>query len=475
MGFAQSKASAGKNAPNILFIAIDDLRPELGCYGNKIVQTPNLDQLAKSSTVFLNAYCQQAVCSPSRTSVLTGLRPDSTKIWDLATHFRTTVPDVVTLPQYFKQHGYFSQCIGKIYHDPKWAQDSLSWSAPEIMEVTHDDGKYALDSNKNKGTNTKSPWKAAASEAADVSDERYIDGQVADAAVAFLKEKREIPFFLAVGFRRPHLPFSAPKKYWDLYDPARLPVSVDNSAPGNAPSIALHNSQELRGYRDIAKTGHLTVEKSKQLIHGYYASISYIDAQVGKLLEQLKSSGTFNNTIIVIWSDHGFHLGEKGLWTKTTNYELDARVPLVIKSAGSTQSAGLTQGRKSSSLVELVDLYPTLARMCDLPALPHLQGSSLAPVLADPTTKLKKAAFTQFPRPWQYKDTPRVMGYSLRTERYRYTEWQHFQTHEVIAIELYDHLSDPGELRNVSNEKKYKLALSKLKKMLQKGWHHALL
>jgi iduronate 2-sulfatase len=459
-GFCQEFTSR----PNILFIVVDDLRPELGCYGNNIVKTPNIDRLAANSTVFLNAYCQQAVCSPSRSSVLTGLRPNSTKVWDLTTHFRTNIPQVVTLPQYFKQNGYYAQCIGKIYHDPKWAQDSLSWSAPEIEAVTDNAGKYVLDANVFKpGEHGTGPWKAAASESAEVPDSAYIDGKVADAAVTFLRKQRESPFFLAVGFRRPHLPFSAPKKYWDLYDRNQIPLPKNPAAPKNAPAIALHNSTELRGYRDIAKTGDLSDEKTRELIHGYYASISYIDTQLGKLLDALKSSGKFDNTIIVLWSDHGFHLGEQTLWAKTTNYELDARVPLIIKSAGTGKPL------KTSALVELVDIYPTLAAMCKLPVAASLEGMSLVPLLNDPRKKLKKAAFTQFPRPAQFKDRPKMMGYSVRTERFRYTEWQDFQTGKLTAVELYDHKNDPAETTNVADEKKYITDIVQLRDILKKA------
>jgi len=278
---AQNHSNTSAKRPNVLFIAVDDLRPELGCYGNTIVRTPNIDKLSANSTVFLNAYCQQAVCAPSRTSVLTGLRPNTTRVWDLTTHFRSNLPDVVTLPQYFKQQGYFAQCIGKIYHDPKSAQDSISWSAPEIEAVTEETGKYVLNENRyKKELAKKGPWKAAAAESADVPDNAYIDGKVAEAAVSFLKRHSDAPFFLAVGFRRPHLPFSAPAKYWNLYHRNQIPLPGNTSAPDKAPAIALHNSTELRGYRDIVKTGEINAEKTRQLIHGYYAGISYIDGAI---------------------------------------------------------------------------------------------------------------------------------------------------------------------------------------------------
>jgi iduronate 2-sulfatase len=291
---------------------------------------------------------------------------------------------------------------------------------------------------------------------------------VADAAIQFLREKRDGPFFLAVGFRRPHLPFSAPKKYWDLYDRNQISLPENPTPPVNAPAIALHNSDELRGYRDIPKKGDLTPAKTKELIHAYYASISFMDAQVGKLVNELKSSGQFDNTIIVLWSDHGYHLGEHRLWSKTTNYELDARVPLIIKTPHSAKAV------KTSALVELVDLYPTLAELCQLPVPPGLEGLSLVPLLNNPNKAWKTGAFTQFPRPWQFKDQPRVMGYSVRTERYRYTEWQDFQTGEKVAVELYDHRTDPNETVNLIDNQAYQSIINELSEMLNKGRGNAL-
>jgi iduronate 2-sulfatase len=457
-GYAQENPKTTKPSPNVLFIVVDDLRPELGCYGNSIVKTPNIDKLAANSALFLNAYCQQAVCLPSRTSVLTGLRPNSTGVYSQKKHFRNTVPNAVTIPQHFRQHGYFSQCIGKIYHDPEWAQDSLSWSAPEILAITGRAGKYALEINKNRGTE-----KAAAVEVADVPDNMYIDGKVGDAAVQFLKEKRDKPFFLAVGFRRPHLPFTPPKKYWDLYDRNQIPLPKNPTVPEKAPAIAPHGWEELRGYRDIVKTGDLTPEKTRELIHGYYAAISYTDAQVGRLLDELKSSGAFENTIIVFWADHGFHLGEQHLWGKATNYELAARVPLMIK------APAVTKGMKTTALVELVDLYPTLADLCQLPAPANVEGVSLKPLLNDARKSLKKVAFTQFERPIKFKDHPQIMGYSVRTERYRYTEWQDFQKGDKVAVELYDHSKDPSETTNMADRKEYSSAIGQLSEMLRKS------
>jgi iduronate 2-sulfatase len=455
-------ANNNKQPPNILFIAIDDLRPQLGCYGDTIVQSPHIDKLAGSGVLFNRAYCQQAVCSPSRTSLMTGRRPNTTKVWDLKTHFRTTIPDVVTLPQYFKNNGYHTQSIGKIYHDPAEAQDAISWSAPEILVLTKKDGKYVLPSNLQ----IKSA-KAAATELADVPDDAYVDGQVADQALEVLRKIKDKPFFLAVGFRRPHLPFSAPKKYWDMYERENIPLPAPGTVPPNIPAYAAHHSEELRGYSDIGSGNLIADPKTRELLHGYYAAISYTDAQVGKVLAELERLDLAKNTIIVLWSDHGFHLGEKGLWTKTTNYELDTRVPLII--AAPKKGRGV----KTNALVELVDLYPTLAELGGLPVPEGLEGTSLAPLLTRPGQRWKSAAFSQFPRPWQYKGEPATMGYAIRTDRYRYVEWRNFKTGEVKATELYDHQADPGEVNNIAGIPANTVLMKELQQQLRDGWQKA--
>jgi iduronate 2-sulfatase len=445
---------------NVLFIAVDDLRPQLGCYGDETVQSPNIDKLAKMGVLFNRAYCQQAVCSPSRTSLMTGRRPNTTKVWDLKTHFRTTIPDVVTLPQYFKNNGYHTQSIGKIYHDPASAQDALSWSVPEILAVTTREGKYVMPSNLQKS-------KAASSERIDVPDNAYVDGQVADEALEVLRKIKDKPFFLAVGFRRPHLPFSAPKKYWDIYDSKNITLPTQNTPPPNVPSYALHNSEELRGYSDIGFDHQINDSKKRELIQGYYAAISYADTQIGKVLAELDRLNLTKNTIIVLWSDHGFHLGEKGLWAKTTNYELDTRVPLIIAAPGKGR------GLKSNALVELVDLYPTLAELVGLPIPGGLEGTSVLPLLTKPSQPWKSAAFSQFPRPWQYKGDPEIMGYAMRTDRYRYVEWRNFKSDKLKATELYDHQADPAEINNIVDVPSNMTLVKELKQKLNNGWQKA--
>lgn len=428
---------------NVLFIAIDDLRPALGCYGDKLAITPHIDQLAAKGMVFDKAYCQQAVCAPSRTSLMTGLRPDQTKVWGLNTLFRNTVPGVITLPQFFKAQGYRTDAVGKIYHDPKSHQDPASWSGKTVLTITQNGAgnKYILPENLTSK-------KGASTERQPVADSAYIDGKVTDAALQILQKVKDTPFFLAVGFRRPHLPFTAPDHYWRLYDTVDFKPPVNAAPPVNAPAIAFHDSQELRGYNDIPNSGPLPPETIRKLQHGYYAAVSYIDFQVGRLLQELERLNLKDNTIVVLWSDHGFHLGEQGLWCKSTNFENAVRVPLIISTPGMK-----TKGTHTRSLVELVDVYPTLVDLCGFPVPGNLDGKSLKPVLENPSATVKSFALSQFVRPYDalFRDADiKAMGYSLRLENYRYTEWRTFGTDSVIATELYDHRKDPEETVNIA-------------------------
>ena len=436
---APDAESNGSKPLNVLFIAADDLRVELGCYGNTIVKSPNLDRLAARGTLFKHAYCQQALCNPSRASIMTGLRPDTLGIWDLPTHFREVRPNVVTLPELFKQNGYFTQNIGKVFHN--WRQeihgDPQSWSVPAMLHfATHGSDKPIVD-----GVLPPNLVTTVRTECRDVPDEAYFDGRVAAEAVNALRQIKDRPFFLAVGFWKPHLPFNAPKKYWDLYDPAGVSLPPNPDRPEDVPEIALHNGQELLG----KKGQELTDEEVRELRRGYYAATSYLDAQVGKVLDELDRLALTDRTIVVFWSDHGFHLGEHDLWCKTSNFELDARVPMMIATPEPKHP-----GAATDALVELLDIYPTVADLCGLSKPDSLEGVSLVPVLQDPNTTVKTAAHTQHPRPAYYKDMPEVMGCSLRTLDRRYTEWRNFVTGEVVARELYDHQADPRETKNLA-------------------------
>ena len=431
--------------PNVLFLMADDLRPELGCYGAGHVISPNIDRLAKRGRMFEHAYCQQALCNPSRASMLTGLRPDSLGIWNLPTHLRQRRPGIVTLPQHFRNNGYFTECVGKIFHN--WRQDihgdPQSWSVPQFMHYArHDDDKPRVE-GKPPGNEIKLPR----STIRDVPDEAYFDGRIATRAIESLRglKKNRKPFFLAVGFWKPHLPFNAPKRYWNLYDPAKVKLPESLAKPANGPDIALHDSRELLRAFGGRKPSPRDI---RELRRGYYAATTYMDAQVGRVLDELDRLGLRDSTIVVFTADHGFHLGEHSLWCKTSNYEWDAAVPLIIAPPRLGK-----RGAASPSPVELLDLYPTLAELCGLAKPTHLEGASLVPALKDPLAEVKPFAITQHPRPAYYTGKePEVMGYSLRTRHHRYTEWRKWRTGEVVARELYDHQNDPGENKNVAAE-----------------------
>lgn len=464
---AASAGPAGRRR-NVLFIAVDDLRNELGCYGIQGIRAPSIDRLAAGGTTFDRAYCQQAVCSPSRTSLLTGCRPDTTRVYDLVTHFRKSLPDVVTLPQHFKSHGYFTRSVGKIYH-PGY-DDKPSWSepAPRVNRPT-----YALEENKAlvarktaaaAGKEFATPsarsnaTKGPAYECADVPDNAYSDGAIADAAIEMLRQAKDKPFFLAVGFLKPHLPFVAPKKYWDLYRRDEILMAPNPFAPKDAPKIALTDWGELRAYEDIPRLGPLTEEQARTLKHGYYACVSYMDAQLGRVLAELDRLGLREQTVVVLWGDHGWKLGEHGAWCKHTNFENDTHAPLICCAPG--QKAA---GRHTQALVEFVDIYPSLCELAGLPLPSHLEGTSFAPLLDAPQRPWKKAAFSQYPRGGG------VMGYSMRADRYRLTRWLNRNGAEV-ARELYDHQSDPQENANVADRPENKAVVEELTKQMQAGW-----
>lgn len=429
-----------QKAPNILFIAVDDLRVELGSYGGSHVISPNIDKLASQGTLFERAYCQQPVCNPSRASVLTGMRPDTLRVWDLLTHFRENAPDAVTLPQLFKRNGYHAQAVGKIYHNwrqDEWKGDRDSWSVPSVLHYN----RHGNDTPQIEGPIPPNLASGRAGiENRDVPDNAYFDGRVSEKAIETLREVSEnkTPFFLAVGFWKPHLPFNAPKKYWDLYERETIPIPDHVTPPRDIPEIALTSDRYLDGPDS---------ERLREMHHGHLAAISYLDAQVGRVLDELDRLNLRENTIIVFWSDHGLHVGEHGLTRKTTAFELDAHVPLIITTPQHTP------GQRATALVELLDLYPTLTELAGLLPPEQLEGTSLVPLLEDPNSHVKSAALTQTPRPnYPRGKPPEIMGYSMRTPQYRYTEWRNFRTGDVEALELYDHNEDPLEMTNLAGQ-----------------------
>jgi iduronate 2-sulfatase len=434
---------------NVLFLVADDLRVELGCYGSA-AKTPNLDSLAARGVRFERAYCQQAVCNPSRSSFLTGRRPDSLHLWVNGTHFREKNPDVTTLPQWFKGNGYETRCAGKIFHNwhTKEKGDRRSWSADEFLYyANHGDDKPRVKAElpKNLALSMGRDYGSVPlCERRDVPDEAYYDGRVAAEAVKLLGQLEDKPFFLAVGFWKPHAPFNAPKKYWDLYDPKSLPP-LEPARPRGAPEVAFHDSREILGIPpgQIAPTA----EQVAEMRHGYFANISYMDAQVGKVLKALGEHGLADRTVIVFVADHGYHIGEHTLWGKTSCFEYDARVPLIVAAPGMKSA-----GKATPAIAELLDLFPTLTDLCGLETPPGLEGVSLVPILADPASSVRAVAFTQHPRPAYFDrtstETPDAMGYSVRTAAGRYTEWRDWKTGALTGAEYYDHAGDPYELTN---------------------------
>lgn len=478
----------GADRPNILFIAVDDLRPEFGAYGASYVKSPNLDRIAKAGITFNRAYCQQAVCSPTRSSLMTGTRPDTTKVWDLETHFRAALPNVVTLGQHFKDHGYFVQGMGKIYHGS--LDDAPSWSVPwqssrgqayglpENLALNNRQsaapaaaGGSGKKSGKKKQEPTPRNSRGPAFEGADVPDDTFTDGQNAKLAVATLgvMAKKQQPFFLALGFSKPHLPFVAPKKYWDLYDPAKIQLAPNKFRPKDAPDYAIQPGGELRNYHGIPE-GSIPDDLARQLKHGYYAAISYMDAQLGLVLDELDRLDLAKNTIVVLWGDHGWKLGEHDAWCKHSNAENDTNGALLLSVPGMKHA-----GAKATGLVEFVDIYPTLAELAGLPLPAHLEGLSFKPVLDHPTRPWKPAAFSQYPRPGNSATggIP-LMGYSMRTERYRFTVWLHRDDPGKVAdIELYDHQTDPQENLNVAKSPAHRELVEQLMAQWRGGWQGA--
>lgn len=478
VGLTASMASAAKR-PNVLFLIIDDYRVEP--IRNSKPITPNLDQLARESVSFNQAYCQMAVCGPSRASVLSGARPDSTGIYFNGTTIRKSrTPNLVTLPQLFKEHGYRSISIGKVFHheevetggdvSKRPGDDALSWSekpwyhGEPYQQWFEPASAAALAAVKAEESRTgRRIVRGPPYEYSEQPDDVYPDSQIAQKAVETMRRIKDEPFFLAVGFRRPHLPFNCPKKYWDLYPEQPIHLPSNSGAPLEAPEIALHNSYELRSYANMPAEGPIPLEEELNLIRGYRACVTFVDAQVGKVLRELENLDLAGDTIVVLWGDNGYHLGENSLWTKMTNYEAGTHVPLMFRLPD-----GSNRGQRTNALVELVDIYPTLAELCRLPLPFHLEGTSLLPLLHAPQKAWKQAVFTQFPRG---KNKEIVHGHSMRNERYRYTEWKH--PNGMIERELYDLAVDPGNTVNIAALPINEALLERLSAQLHAGWQAA--
>jgi iduronate 2-sulfatase len=460
---------------NVLFIAVDDLRPELGCYGAKHIQSPNIDRLAARGLLFERAYCQVAVCNPSRSSLLSGVRPDTTGILANNTFLRPRMPDVVTLPQHFKNNGWHSVSLGKMFHhsEKEPGDDPQSWSEPSWYHGTPHRQWFAKESDDLIKRLKKLPEKERPKlirgppfEAANQPDDVYPDGLTALKTIETLRRLKSAdkPFFLGVGFVKPHLPFTCPQKYWDLYPASTIKLPENYSPTKGAPEPAFHNWYELRTYGGIPATGGISNDIALNLIRGYRACVSFLDAQVGRVLDELDRLGLRDNTLVVFWGDHGYHLGENGVFTKMTNFELGTRVPLIVSAPGQK-----TVSQRTRALVELVDLYPSLAELCGLPQPKHLEGTSFTPLLADPGLPWKSAAFSQYLRPGK----PPFMGRSIRTDRWRCTEWRD-PKNQLAGVELYDERNDPKETVNVAGEPAHQPIVADLARRLKAGWREAL-
>jgi iduronate 2-sulfatase len=440
--------------PNVLFICIDDLKPALGCYGDPLAKTPNIDRLAARGLRFDRAYCNEAICAASRNSLLTGLRPQTLGIYDLGTNFRVAVPDATTLPQAFKNAGYRTEGLGKIFHFGHGNhEDPASWSVPSFKSNVVD---YALSdsraptglsreearfANQARGRAYELP-KGAVAEDADLPDDAYSDGCMAAEAVRRLQsaaQHPDEPFFIALGFVKPHLPFTAPKKYWDLYDPAKFKLADFRQPPAGAPPYALTDWGELRQYKPVPDKGDLPDDFQRHLIHGYYAAASYMDAQLGRVLDAFDAAGLAKNTIVVLWGDHGWHLGDHGMWSKHTNYEQAAHIPLIVIAPNLAH-----EGAQTAALVESVDIYPTLCELAAITPPLRVDGQSFTNILKDPKAAGRPFITHVYPR-------GKRLGRAVRTERYRLVEWKEPGAAPNTAdLELYDYQTDPGETKNLA-------------------------
>jgi len=492
--------TGGNGKMNVILISVDDLRTELGCYGSNEVITPNFDRLASDGIAFMNTYCQAAVSAPSRASLMTGLRPDSNRVWHLGDEFRKINPGIVTMPQHFKRHGYHTVSIGKIFHNHM--PDSVSFDEPDLRpeafktpELIHRDAESfyvnprlmaELDSVRAERIKVRTYGKSGgwgygiSVEATDAEDSLFYDGAQTELAIRKLRElkDRNEPFYLALGFYRPHLPFSAPLKYWNMYERDKIKLPSNNYLPECSPVMAADPNYELNACYDLNVKHPLYNNMSRDtallLKHGYLASVSFVDACLGKLLDELERLNLIQNTIVVLYGDNGWKLGEHNGWCKQTNYMNDINVPLLISSPRMKK-----RGIKSYALTELIDIYPTLCEAAGIPEPPYLQGISLMPLLDRPDRKWKKAAFSQIHRlPVRSLDGKRYMGYSIVTKRWHYVKWYGWNAETnsreaLAATELYDLLNDPDENRNLSSVRKYTSVMKHVDRVFTGGWINA--
>jgi len=448
---------------NVLFIGIDDLRPQLRSYGYPQMKTPNFDRLATMGMQFDRAYVQQAVCSASRASLLTGCRPDSTGVnYPYSPWFNTVFAEKYKpIAEHFAENGFYTRTLGKIHHGPT----DQGLSEPHFSEPGPD---FLLTENQHEGKRSgyihlQKPW-----EHADLPDSAFIDGQIADETVETIRRavKKDKPFFIAPGFKKPHLPFVCPKRYYDLYSDEDIELPLHAVRGKDQPEYTISNQTGASKWWKYPDTG-IDKDNARQLIRSYYACVSFVDAQIGKILDELEAQELLDSTAIITWSDHGWHLGDHGMWGKSTNFEWATRVPLFVYVPGMKAA-----GTPTDALVEYVDLFPTALEIVGLPIPDYLEGTSFAPVLQDASKPWKRAAFSQFPR--SSKTSGHTEGLSIRTKDFRYTRWVGKDRDDVIFEELYDERDNLLDARNLAEDPEFKEVIDEHRKLSAEGWKGAL-
>ena len=447
-GLLSCQSSDLPETPNVLFIAIDDLRPELNCYGQSQIHSPNIDALAAEGLLFQQAYCNIPVCGASRASLMTGLRPTLNRFLTYHTWADREVPDAVSLPKWFREHGYHTISNGKIFHHQSDSKESWDENWRPAMSTTWRD--YQLLENITKDTLSGRERRGPAWECFDGPDSLYFDGKIALKSIRDLQKLKSLdkPFFLATGFLKPHLPFNATKKYWDMYDPNEISLPGNDTLPLGLPYHLISKWGELRGYDAIPAEGPVSDSVARELIHGYYACVSYTDAQVGMILDALEELDLERSTIVILWGDHGWNLNEHGLWCKHCNFNTSLRTTLMLKVPGKTK------GKQTDALVEFVDIYPTLAELCNLPLPAHLEGKSMVPLVNDPDTHFKDFIISKW-----------YSGLTIQTREYAYTEWS-TKEDSIIGTMLYDHRSDLDENFNLAGLPEHEVLIDSLSRIM---------
>lgn len=440
-----------QGTPNILLIVVDDLRPELGAYGNRVIQTPNIDRLAASGAVFEQSFVSQAICAPSRAAMMLGKRPDTTKIYFNDQPIDQFAVGSSSMPDLFRQAQYETVTIGKVYHHHSDDKDGFSRRLPTASP------EYGI-ANQFKLSTRRWPVRA------EMEDARNVATAVTEISKLTKDGK---PFFFAVGINKPHMPFTAPMEDWSRYDPAQIPSPINPSGQIGNLSYSFESRTEVFNYDDLKPypPPSLPAEQTRELRWGYYASVSYVDSLVGELMAALEREGIAEDTIVVLWSDHGWKLGDHGYWSKGSNADIDIRTPLIVSAPGR-----ITPNLRINALVEAVDIMPTLLEMAGLAVTDSLEGQSFVPLFRNPGRSWKEAAFTLYPRFASRTDPSRtIWGQTVRTARFRYTAWVD-QVGNVVGRELYDHLSDPNESRNVASLSTYSATISNLDRTRVDGW-----